>query len=403
MRFFKILFLLCLISPCLVWGQVRVFTGYHPNGKSVIAVTVEEGYITNVKITEKSAEEKEKPYLAPGLFDVQINGYASTSFNRPGLTVEKVRKLTEAMWAEGVTTFFPTIITNAPELIIENLNVLTEAVSDPLLAHSMPGYFIEGPYISPDDGFRGAHNKAWVRDPDWDEFLRFYQAAAGRIIQVGLAPEKNGAMDFMEKCIDKGVMVSLAHHNGTADQIDQAVALGARISTHLGNGCANFIHRHDNPIWPQLANDKLTPTIIADGHHLRKEELQVFYKVKGPHNLILVSDATELAGMPPGEYEWDGKKVVMTADGMLQYPEQKVLAGASFPVRTGVMNMVTLAGCNLADALKMATETPARVYDQDKRGALATGNSADLVLFTIENGEMVIRKTIVAGKVVYSR
>jgi N-acetylglucosamine-6-phosphate deacetylase len=239
--------------------------------------------------------------------------------------------------------------------------------------------------------------------PDWEEFSGFYQAADGKIIQVGVAPEVNGAMEFIKKCRDLGIGISLAHHNATADQVEEAVNLGARVSTHLGNGCANTIHRHDNPIWPQLSNDLLTPSIIADGHHLRKEELRVFFKVKGPENLMLVSDATELAGMPAGTYSWNGKEVVMTEDGMLKYPAQNVLAGASFPVRTGVKNMMSMAGCSLEESLIMATATPAKVYDLNDRGMLKEGFRADLILFTIEDGEIIIQQTILGGEVVYQR
>jgi N-acetylglucosamine-6-phosphate deacetylase len=218
-----------------------------------------------------------------------------------------------------------------------------------------------------------------------------------------MAPELEGAQDFIRNCSLRGIQVALAHHDGSAQQIDEAVRNGARVSTHLGNGCANLIHRHNNPIWPQLANDRLTPSIIADGHHLTAEELQVFYKVKGPDHLFLVSDATKLAGMPPGTYEWDGKKVIMTEDGMLQLPEQQVLAGASFPVRSGIMNMVKLVDIPLEKAYNLATSVPAKVYHLEDRGELVTGRSADLILFKVENGQMNILKTIVQGEVVFER
>jgi N-acetylglucosamine-6-phosphate deacetylase len=233
--------------------------------------------------------------------------------------------------------------------------------------------------------------------------MTFYEASGEKIIQIGVAPEQEGALEFIRKCREKGIVVSLAHHNGDAATIAQAVLLGARVSTHLGNGCANMIHRHNNPLWPQLAADQITPAIIADGHHLTKEELKVFFKVKGADNLMLVSDATELSGMPAGEYDWNGKTVVMTEDGMLQYPEQNGLAGASFPIRTGVGNMVQLAGCTLEEAVTMATQTPAKVYNLNDRGILQEGLSADLILFSMEEGEMVIHETIVQGKTVYKK
>ncbi len=115
-------------------------------------------------------------------------------------------------------------------------------------------------------------------------------------------------------------MVAIGHTNASADQISQAVDNGARLSTHLGNGCANLIHRHMNPLWPQMANDHLTPSIIADGHHLLPEEVQVFYKIKGPHNIILTSDVTHLIGMTPGKYMFLGSEIVYTDDGLIKNP-----------------------------------------------------------------------------------
>jgi N-acetylglucosamine-6-phosphate deacetylase len=404
-RIFHIaLIIMLIVNYTNLKAQRITFSGYLTDQEKHVDVQVDDGVIVNIIASETAVQEGPRLFIAPGLIDTQVNGYASISFNSVRLTVEKIQTLTKAMWKEGVTTFFPTLITNSSELIIQNLEALSQTVEkDPALSHSMPGYFLEGPYISPIDGYRGAHQKEWVRLPDWDEFKMFYLAAKGKIIQVGVAPEVEGAMDFIKKCNDLGIVVSLAHHNGTADQVEAAVNLGARVSTHLGNGCANLINRHDNPIWPQLANENLTPSIIADGHHLRKEELKVFYSVKGPENLMLVSDATELAGMPAGEYDWNGKVVVMTEDGMLKYPAQNVLAGASFPVRTGVKNMVELAGCSLESAIQMATNTPAKVYGLADRGTLKKGMSADLVIFTFENNEMIIQKTVLQGKVVYQK
>jgi N-acetylglucosamine-6-phosphate deacetylase len=295
------------------------------------------------------------------------------------------------------------LITNGPEIVIQNLKILEQARQEPSIKASVPGYFLEGPYISPEDGFRGAHLKDWVRQPDWDEFKKFVQASNHNIIQVGLSPEFPGSMSFIKNCVANDIMVSLAHHNGSTAQIDQAVELGARISTHLGNGCANYIHRHENPIWPQLANDLLTPTIIADGHHLRREELKVFYEVKAPDNLILVSDATKLSGMPPGEYNWNGKKVLMTDDGMLKYPDQDVLAGASFPVKKGIETMVAYGICDLADAIRLATEIPARIYQFSGKGKLAKDMDADIICFSFNEGRMEILETILMGETVYKK
>jgi N-acetylglucosamine-6-phosphate deacetylase len=252
------------------------------------------------------------------------------------------------------------------------------------------------------DGYRGAHPLRWVRPPDWEEFLKYHRASGNAILQVSLAPEVDGAMDFLRQCIARGIRVALAHHNGSAEVIKAAIDAGAVISTHLGNGCANTIHRHDNPLWPQLADDRLMASIIVDGFHLRPEEVQVFFKVKGPAGIVATSDVTEFAGMPPGEYQVGEDRVVMTPEGMLKLPSQDVLYGASLPLRTAIGNLMQFTGCSLADAIHVMTRNPARLYGLDDRGEIKPGKRADLIIFTLEGGKAEIRETYLAGELVYS-
>ncbi len=365
-----------------------------------VEIEMENGLIRSVR---QIAHEKVKDmvFVAPGLIDVQVNGYAGVSFTDEGLTVDGVKKATEGLWKEGVTTYLPTIITASGDLIRENLSVLNQSLQNEQLALSVPGFFLEGPYISPVDGFRGAHNLEFVRLPDWQEFQSFIKASDGNIIKTTLAPEFEGAMEFIDACRKAGIIVAIGHHNANSDQIHEAARRGAVISTHLGNGCANMIHRHDNPLWAQMADDRLIPTIIADGFHLNADELMVFYKVKGPEKLLLISDITELAGLPPGEYEWNGKKVLLTPEGKLRLPEQDVLAGASFTIRKGIGNMIKHTGCSLEEAINMASSNQAKLFGWHDRGIIEPGRRADLVLFKMENGEVIIHKTILAGNTVF--
>jgi N-acetylglucosamine-6-phosphate deacetylase len=189
--------------------------------------------------------------------------------------------------------------------------------------------------------------------------------------------------------------------NASAEQIFQAVENGARLSTHLGNGCANYIHRHKNPIWPQLADDRLIVTIIADGLHLLPEEVKVFYKVKGRHNLIITSDVIYLAGMAPGRYTFLESEVILTEEGRLINPELDCLAGASFPLKRGVENMISFTGCSLADAVKMASENVALMYGLHDKGSLTRGKIADIILFRRVGNEIKILTTLLKGKIVY--
>ena len=341
-------------------------------------------------------------FIAPGLIDVQINGYMGVDFSGEELTLSEIRKATRELWKEGVTTFFPTLITNDHGALKNNFTILAQALDDPEIGASIPGFHLEGPYISPVQGFRGAHLEKYIRNPDWQEFMIYQNSAKKGIKLITVAPEMDGAISFIRKCAENGIVVSLGHHNGSAENIRNAVDAGASMSTHLGNGCANMIDRHINPLWPQLADDRLTPTIIADGFHLTKEELQTFLKVKGAGNIILVSDALDLAGLPPGEYI-RGERTVLLPPDVVKFPAENVLAGAASPITKCVANMIKFTQCSLKDAIQMASTNPAKLFHLNELGEITQGKRADLIVFTIENEEIVILKTIVAGKIVYSK
>jgi len=275
-------------------------------------------------------------------------------------------------------------------------------LADEEIGPSIPGFHLEGPFISPEKGFRGAHLEKYIRKPDWNEFAELQQAAKNKIKLITVAPEIEGAVPFIQNCSREGVIVSLGHHNGNAEQIEKAVDAGATLSTHLGNGCANMIDRHNNPIWPQLSEDRLSVTIIADGFHLNKQEVRTFYKAKGIDRTILVSDALDLAGLEPGEYTRWERTVLLTPD-VVKFPAENVLAGAAAPITTGISNIMKFTGCSLGDAIQMASTNPAKILQLNDRGEISPGKRADLILFMIENGKMVIQKTIQGGKVVYSK
>lgn len=360
--------------------------------------SVTEGFQELPGITELDAEGM---FVAPGLVDIQINGYMGVDFSDKNLRLDDLRSATRALWKSGVTTFLPTVITNSQNNLMASFSILAEALNDQEIGASIPGFHLEGPYISPVQGFRGAHLEKYIRTPDWDEFSEMQRAARNSIRLITLAPEVKNAIPFIEKCKESGVVVALGHHNGSADIIHQAVEAGATMSTHLGNGCANLIDRHENPLWPQLADDRLAASIIADGYHLNKAEVNCFFRMKGIENTLLVSDALDLAGLPPGEYTRLEREVVLTE--VVKFPAENVLAGAASPLNSCVTTMMKLTACSLEDAVRMASTNPAKELGLDHIGEIKKGKRADIILFTIEDQKMVIQKTIVAGKVVYSR
>jgi len=381
-------------------GSRLTLNGIHYQSRKPVSLEIQDGQIA--RLYEDVDPGAGNPcYIAPGLTDLQVNGFAGVDFSDPGLTPDMFRKATRALWKEGVTTFFPTLITQSAAHLQHCFSRLTAALQEPETAAAVPGFHLEGPYISPLPGYRGAHLEKYIRQADWDEFLSFQKAAGNRIRLITLAPEAEGALALIRKCREQGITVALGHHNGSAAVIRAAVDAGATLSTHLGNGCANLIHRHENPLWPQLADDRLTATLIADGAHLNDDEIKCFYKMKGRDNTILVSDALDLAGLPPGEYTRGERKVVVTS-AVATFPDENCLAGAVVPLSQCVSSMVHVTGCAWSDAIDMASGNPARALGMKGLGALREGNRADLILYTVEAGRMHVVKTIVAGQVVYS-
>jgi N-acetylglucosamine-6-phosphate deacetylase len=380
---------------------------------SPVSVEIADGKIISVERIKKLSEKDRHFIIAPGLIDIQVNGYSSMSFSlegmnkktakAEGLSVADVMKVTEALWQEGVTTYFPALTTNSQEILLKNIAVLTSAMDRASLMGSIPGIHLEGPYISPVDGYRGAHPKEYVRNPDWNEFLELYKTAGGKILLITLAPEIDGALDFIKKCREKNIVVALGHHNGSAEMIKQAIDNGAGLATHLGNGCAKIIKRHMNPIWPQLADDRLMISIICDGFHLTPEMIRVFYKVKGPDNIILISDITSFGGLPPGEYTIEtGETIVKSSDGKVCVSgEDGVLYGSASPLVKGVGHIMKVTGCDLAEAIQMASTNPARLHNLNDRGKLEPGKRADIILFTMDDFRMKIGMTIVGGRIVF--
>jgi len=395
-----VLFLI-LTTSFIVPKNSNVIEGILYSNQQHVGIETTNGRISKITRYAKVANAP-KLYVAPGLIDVQINGYMGVDFSGPNLTVEDFKKATKALWKAGVTSYFPTVITSDIQRLKKNLAIMAEARKDSEISNSILGFHLEGPYISPLAGFRGAHLEKHIKNPDWKEFQELQKAANNGIKLITLAPELDGAIPFIRKCVENDVIVSLGHHNGSKTDIQLAVDAGASMATHLGNGCANEINRHHNPIWPQLSEDKISISIISDGFHLTKEEVRTFYKAKGVNKTILVSDALDLAGMPPGEYV-RGERTLLLTPNVVKLPKENVLAGAASPISKCIGVVMEFTQCTLKDAIQMASTNPAKLFSLNDIGEIAQGKRTDVILFTMENNEMIIEKTYVAGQLVYSK
>ncbi|HUA98075.1 MAG TPA: amidohydrolase family protein [Terracidiphilus sp.] len=376
------------MRPRIVSGR-DVFTG------KPLVVAIEDGRVQ--AIDEGSGEEP--AWIAPGFIDLQVNGYAGCDLNAEILEADTVIALAKRLAATGVTTFLPTLISAPEETMVRALRAIAAARgADSLAAYAIPFVHVEGPSISPEDGPRGAHPREAIRPPSLSEFERWQSVSGGLVGMVTLSPHWENALDFIAALTRKGVLVSIGHTQASAERIHAAAEMGATISTHLGNGIARNLPRHPNPIWAQLADDRLTATFIADGHHLPADTLKSMLRAKTIARSILISDATALAGMAPGSHRAAiGGDVELDTDGRLTMRGTEMLAGAALPLKDGIAWAAASGVCTLADAVRMATENPGRVLGG--RGGLRAGAKADLVRFTLdpESKRMTIGTVLIEG------
>jgi N-acetylglucosamine-6-phosphate deacetylase len=340
--------------------------------------------------------------IAPGFIDIQVNGFSGVDFNQPDFQgddlVDVCRKLIET----GVTTFCPTLITAKYEQLARNIIEIREACKKyPLVRSMVLGIHLEGPYINPEDGPRGAHPRAHVSNPDWDEFERLQTLGQGLIRMVTVAPEMPGGLAFIQKASQNELAVGIGHCNPDPDIVDQAVRAGAQISTHLGNGTHQMLDRHKNYLQKQLAHDELMASIICDGLHLPGYFVKNVVRAKGKSKVILITDATAASYAPPGHFSFGDLEFEPEDDGALRLPGTPYLSGSTLTMERAIGNCADFAGITLASAINMATVNPARLFEGIS-GKLEKGQQANLVLFKAQRKKIQIFRVYLGGRLLYS-
>ncbi|TMV49168.1 amidohydrolase family protein [Paenibacillus mesophilus] len=370
-----------------------------------IRLFVADGYITRIERMPAEGEYAlHLPWIGPGLVDLQLNGHAGLDFNSHPLPPGRVIELTRLMWKEGVTSYMPTLVTNDPGRTESAAAAIAEACRlDEQTERTIAGIHLEGPFLSPEDGARGAHPREFVIAPDWDLFRRLQKAADGRIRLLTLSPEWPEAPDFIRRCADSGVVVSIGHTAASSEQIAAAVAAGATMSTHLGNGAHPMLPRHPNYLWEQLAHDELYGCVIADGFHVPSAFLKVVHRMKRDR-FVLVSDAVLYSGMAPGEYDNPvAGEVVLTSEGRLHLKrDARLLAGSAQMLTHGISNLVREGICTTAEAWVSASTAPAAAMRLPVSAGLVPGVPADIAVFDrTDDGGIRIRASYKHGVKVY--
>ncbi|MFO7545171.1 MAG: hypothetical protein R6W77_06710 [Trueperaceae bacterium] len=366
--------------------------GCDPDTGRPVAITLHGG---RIRREATSLPASPGTFVTRGWVDVQVNGFGGHDVNAGDMTPEQFESMTRALYAEGVARYLPTVVTNGVAHMRRCLAaVATARAASPAVAASVPGIHLEGPFVSPVDGARGAHPREHVVPADRVLFDDLQTAADGGIVLVTLAPEAPGALDLIAYLTGHEIVVAIGHSLADSETIRDAVAAGARLSTHLGNGVPAELPRHPNPIWDQLADDTLTASAIFDGHHLPDSVMRVLYRVKGPERLILTSDAVALARMAPGVYEGQvGGKVELRADGRLTLFGTPYLAGSASSLLDGVHTAVTRAGIPVPDALRMVSSTPTTLLRLPERD--------DVTVVQVTGSDVRVLAVAVEGNVVY--
>lgn len=293
-----------------------------------------------------------------GLVDLQVNGFAGVDFNDAGITSDAVDHALNVMLQTGVTTCLPTFITAEADVLHGRLHALDRAVCGSMLGPLMvPGYHLEGPFLNPGAGFAGCHPPAAMVSPDPALVERWCAGLRRPVLMLTLAPELPGADALIRWAVARGRVVAIGHADAGTEVVARAVAAGATLSTHLGNGLPGMLPKLDNPLWAQLGEDGLVAGFIADGIHVPIPALRAMLRAKGPDRALLVTDAVSAAAAPPGHYAFAGMAIERATDGSVRLPDGR-LAGSALTLDQAVRNVAAWGIVDWRAAVAMASGTP---------------------------------------------
>ncbi len=371
------------------------YTGRLDDGGAV-RITVAQDRIVSV---DSCPESDDLPWILPVLVDLQHNGSVGRRYDHWAAWQEgDIQAVATHLRQHGIGRCLVTFTTYDYDGLRASASRYNEVVSrDHDLATLFTGIFHEGCFISPHDGWRGAHAARWVRRPDYDLVAGLDRASGGRVLAVNVAPEEPGGLEFVARAIAAGKIVSLGHGAPDADTVSRAIERGARWVTHFGNGAPPLIHRHNNPFWAYLADPRLKLGLICDGFHLPRELVQTVIACKPPGGWFPVSDSSGYAGCPPGSYATAaGDGVVIESTGRIHLDNSEILCGAWFQIDRAVEFLTTDIGLPWRDAWRCCSTIPAAALGLELP-VPAAGAEASFVLARWEDG-LVLEQCVHLGR-----
>jgi N-acetylglucosamine-6-phosphate deacetylase len=297
----------------------------------------------------------------PGLIDLQVNGYRGVDFSSEDLTRENFAQACLGLFEAGTMAFLPTLISSPKHVYRRNLPIIAEVMEADEFRGRVLGIHLEGPFISAAEGARGSHDLRWVTKPDVQYLKEMVERAGQKVRMITIAAEVDGAVELTQWCTQRGIVVSLGHQMADESDLERLQKAGAKALTHLGNGLPANLPRHDNPIWAGLANDNLYATLITDGHHLPASLVKTIIRAKGVSRCIVVSDASPLAGMPPGAYRTLGNDVILTENGKVYNPATGYLVGSSATILQCMNYLASLNLLSIEELLTLGYHNPLKL------------------------------------------
>jgi N-acetylglucosamine-6-phosphate deacetylase len=282
-------------------------------------------------------------------FDLQVNGYAGVDFQRIDLTAAQISHATKALVRDGTTRILATLITDRAEHLARKLERLEE-LSSREAKNVIVGYHLEGPFLNPAEGFRGAHNPNAMMAPDVDLVELLLNASGGKLRLLTLAPELPGSIEVIRFAVSRGVRVAIGHSDASHADIDAAIEAGATLCTHLGNGVPNMLPRHNNVIQRLLARDELFAVFIPDGIHVPADTLKNICRAKPANKVLFTTDCMAAAGAPPGRYTLGEHTLFVAGDGVVRSAATDSFAGSSLVMSAAARNVQRFLGMSAQEA-----------------------------------------------------
>jgi len=391
--------------------RLKIFNGnlLSPSGLIQEGVIVVSGNVItavsgkDIEVTDAIEIDAKGCFVSPGFIDIHVHGGGGHDFM--DANEEAFLKIAETHARYGTTAMLPTTLTSSKEEMLQTLAIYEQANRKNSNGSQFLGMHLEGPYFAMSQ--RGAQDPRYIRDPDPAEYHDILSQTSC-IKRWSAAPELKGAVEFGKYIRAKGILPAIAHTDAIYEDVIVAFENGYTLATHLYSGMSGVTRRnafrYAGVIESAFIIDDMDVEIIADGVHLPAPLLKLIMKIKGVERTALITDAMRAAGMPPGDSILgnikNGLKVIVE-DGVAKLPDRTSFAGSVATADRLIRTMINMAGVSLSDAVKMMTATPARILGlSDKKGELAVGRDADLVLF---DDDINIAMTIINGSVVYTK